>query len=45
VKGVDTSLINKEILQGIKCINNPIEIKSISRFKFRDKNKNNELSV
>jgi len=36
-------MTDEEVRQGIKWIDNPIEIKSISRFKYRDKNNNNEL--
>jgi len=42
MRGIDTSMIDEEIFQRIKWIDKPIEIKSISGLKFRDKN-NNEL--
>jgi len=42
VREVNISLTDKEILQRIKWVNNPIEIKSISRLKYRDKNNNNK---
>jgi len=43
VRGVDLSLSLEEIHKGIKFMDRPIEIKFISRLKFRDKNNNNEL--
>jgi len=43
VKSVNISLTDEEILQGIKCIDNLIEMKSISKLKYRDKSNNNEL--
>jgi len=43
VRGVDLALSLKEIHKGIKFMDRSIEIKSILRLKFRDKNNNNEL--
>jgi len=41
VRGVDLALSPEEIHKGIKFMDRPIEIKSITRLKFRDKNNNN----
>jgi len=43
VKGVDVSLSIEEICQGIKWMDRPLEIKLITRLKFRDRNNNNDL--
>jgi len=43
VRGVDLALSPDEIHKGIKFMDRPIEIKSITRLKFKDKNNNNKL--
>jgi len=43
VRGVDLNLLIDEIYKGIKFMDRPIALKSITRLKFRDKNYNNEL--
>jgi len=43
VRGVDLALSVEEILRGIKFMDRPIKIKSITRLKYRDKNNNNKL--
>jgi len=43
VRGVDLNLSIDDINKGIKFIDRPIAIKSITRLKYRDKNYNNEL--
>jgi len=43
VKGVDLDLTIDEIYKGIRFMDRPIALKSITRLKFRDKNHNNEL--
>jgi len=43
VRGVDLNLSIEEIYKGIKFMERPLEIKSITKLKYRDKNYNNEL--
>jgi len=43
VRGVDLNLSIEDINKGIKFMDRPIAIKSITRLKYRDKNFNNEL--
>jgi len=45
VRGVDPSLSVEEIFQGLKWLDRPLEIRSIERLKFRDKNNDNELRI
>jgi len=44
VRGVDMALSLEEIHKGIKFMDRPVEIRSISKLKFKDKNNNNELT-
>jgi len=43
VRGVDLNLSIDDINKGLKFMDRPIAIKSITRLKYRDKNYNNEL--
>jgi len=43
VRDVDTALSLEDIHKGIKFMDRSVEIRSIIRLKFRDKNNNNEL--
>jgi len=45
VRCVDPFLTVEEIFQGLKWLDRPVEIRSIERLKFKDKNKDNELRV
>jgi len=43
VRGIDLNLSIDDIYKGIKFMDRPIAIKSITRLKYRDRNFNNEL--